>query len=733
MKFCAQRKTSHRGLLYTALSITLLLMSTFTAMAAGNELDKNGIAAMIPKDSVGFFMIDTPWWYQNVVAIKDADGKSILSDNPELKQFEEKYGISLEQDIMSWAGRVGICLLAINETEPVELDAPPLNDEEVAVDDEFGDEFNFDDEDEYDGYDGYDPYMMQRAINYDASLAVLLEVRDRATFLAKLPTLMQKLPTGEKALIWKEDFYAGIAVRRSEVDIAGMLRPLALAEVNGWLVFAVGDNALEKIIDTVNGKSPPFTDIPGMKDALAQLPEKSYTLFGFNDDADLQMSQIPSDLLSSMLGWSYYLNLFRMLSFYPSTQLAGMAGIAAYSETENGLQLSTTLLATSEASQKVFKRYQAMLKPPAGKVLKQLPAGTFAIMNFCNPGALLFEIKKSMLASLQDEDSRRDYEEIFAQIQPLQDIMSNITGEFAFAGAWSKENGAALLMLGEHDTAIKAADSNEKLKRTVTSYDVPVVNKQGMSVLQMPRYSDEESSLQPGWMIKNNLWLAISSNVSWLKKAGPVKLPQLPTTPKGANSTFVADLSFLTAFYDKQEKTGEMTKEKRTEIDAFQFQNIKLIGYSKISDDARSAYTVCQLNNWDWRHALSLLSVEIANLTKASSNARSAKTVSNLKQLALAGHIYIQENDETLPPFQQVWENIGVPEKVIMQPGTELPYLYNEKIAGKKLGAFNNPTDTVFFYEQQPSEDGHRYVAFLDGHVESVSEERWAELMKDEG
>ena len=51
--------------------------------------------------------------------------------------------------------------------------------------------------------------------NYDVSFAVLLEVRDHAMFLAKLPELMKKLPVDDKEITWKEDFYAGITVRRS--------------------------------------------------------------------------------------------------------------------------------------------------------------------------------------------------------------------------------------------------------------------------------------------------------------------------------------------------------------------------------------------------------------------------------------------------------------------------------------------------------------------------------------
>ena len=144
----------------------------------------------------------------------------------------------------------------------------------------------------------------------------------------------------------------------AEVDIEGMKRPIALAEVNGWLVFAVGDKSIEKIIDTVNGKNPSFIDIPGMKDTLVQLPENTFSLCGFNGDSDIQVSE------------------------FPTAQLAGMAGIISGSETDKGLQIASTSFANTDAAKKEFKRFQTMLKPPAGKVLAQLPADTFAVMTF---------------------------------------------------------------------------------------------------------------------------------------------------------------------------------------------------------------------------------------------------------------------------------------------------------------------------------------------------------------
>ena len=663
------------------------------AMAADNERDKTGIAAMIPKNSVGFFMLDTPWWYQNIINIKDARGKSILNDNKEFQLFEEKIGISLEKDIISWAGRAGVCLLSITEMEPTEIVMPPLAGD--GADEEKPEDFEAD--------------MMPMRPHRDVSFAVLLEVRDHALFLAKLPGLMQKMPAGKIEITWKEDFYAGITVRRSKVDFEGMMRPIALAEVNGWLVLAVGDKSMEKIIDTVTGKSPSFTDIPGMKDALAKSPEKSFTLCGFNGDSDVQVQR------------------------YHTAQMAGIAGVIAFSETEKGVQISSASLATTDTARKELKRYSELFKPPASKVLAQLPTDTFAVITFCNPGALLIETKKKILASSTDEHIRMRLEESFVRMQLLQDILNNITGEFAFAGTWSKDNGVGIEMVGEHASAIKVADTSKKLKAFLADFDIPITNKNGISI--MPQLSDEAYfPIQFAFMAKNTIWFAISSNVAWLKKAGPAKMLLMPAEAKGANVMAAADFSFLKGYLDDMEKAGVIRKEDRKGFDDFQLQKIQLICYSKINDDATSSHSICQINNWDWRNAIRLLLDENGIIAKARQKALQTQSTSNLKQLALAAWMLTQENEETLPTLQQLMEdNDGYIKRFLTQPGTELKYLYNEKIAGKSLGEINVVTNIVLFYEAEFSKTGFRLVAFLDGHVEAINEADWKELLKLNG
>ena len=110
-----------------------------------------------------------------------------------------------------------------------------------------------------------------------------------------------------------------------------------------------------------------------------------------------------------------------------------------------------------------------------------------------------------MLTSATDANMRKMYEEAFVQMQPLQDILNNITGEFAVAGSWSKENGFGILVAGEHASAIKVADTNKKLKSFLAVFEVPITNQNGISV--MPKITeDAEFPFQPAWMAKNTTW-----------------------------------------------------------------------------------------------------------------------------------------------------------------------------------------------------------------------------------
>jgi ribose transport system substrate-binding protein len=110
-------------------------------------------------------------------------------------------------------------------------------------------------------------------------------------------------------------------------------------------------------------------------------------------------------------------------------------------------------------------------------------------------------------------------------------------------------------------------------------------------------------------------------------------------------------------------------------------------------------------------------------------------SINNLKQMVLALMAYAQDNSETLPSEMgttALWSILRLSniDNIIHVPGTHTEYMSNANLAGRSLGdpTIKDPTRCVAFYEPTARADGKRGVAFLDGHVEMVSEAEWVTL-----
>ena len=81
------------------------------------------------------------------------------------------------------------------------------------------------------------------------------------------------------------------------------------------------------------------------------------------------------------------------------------------------------------------------------------------------------------------------------------------------------------------------------------------------------------------------------------------------------------------------------------------------------------------------------------------------------KHLALACHLYAQDNDDSIPPTTihliPYADNTYDPEDFVM-------------VATGKLTQIDNPNETALLQQKIPLADGSRAVAFVDGHVEIV-------------
>src|SRR5260221_13296758 len=97
--------------------------------------------------------------------------------------------------------------------------------------------------------------------------------------------------------------------------------------------------------------------------------------------------------------------------------------------------------------------------------------------------------------------------------------------------------------------------------------------------------------------------------------------------------------------------------------------------------------------------------------------------MSNLKRVALATLMYLQDYDERLPPMRSAaaTQTAIYPyvknRKVFVCPATSKPYVPNAAVGNKLLAKIPKPVTTMIWRDAKPHADGMWTVAYLDGHV----------------
>jgi hypothetical protein len=109
-------------------------------------------------------------------------------------------------------------------------------------------------------------------------------------------------------------------------------------------------------------------------------------------------------------------------------------------------------------------------------------------------------------------------------------------------------------------------------------------------------------------------------------------------------------------------------------------------------------------------------------------------SLSNLKNIALAVLMCIDDNNGVFPDLktpetarEKLTPYVGN-EKILINPITNQPYLFNATLAGINEASISEPGQMVLVYEDSPAPDGTRGVAFTDGHAKRVKEAEWLRL-----
>lgn len=131
-------------------------------------------------------------------------------------------------------------------------------------------------------------------------------------------------------------------------------------------------------------------------------------------------------------------------------------------------------------------------------------------------------------------------------------------------------------------------------------------------------------------------------------------------------------------------------------------------------------------------------------LAKARQQARQVTSLSNLKQLGLALHMYAADQKGALPSREQFPEAldpyVGDGRQLFYYPDRSdavagypdnIDYEYDPGLRGK-LAEIDNPSRTPLMWEKRSfAGDGSRAVLFVDGHVERLDRRSFRELMRE--
>jgi len=109
--------------------------------------------------------------------------------------------------------------------------------------------------------------------------------------------------------------------------------------------------------------------------------------------------------------------------------------------------------------------------------------------------------------------------------------------------------------------------------------------------------------------------------------------------------------------------------------------------------------------------------------------------MNNLRTISVAILIYTQDNNMCLPDCsspQALFAQINVPDSFTKNPRNGEFYQPNHYLSHKNIERLDSSQE-VILYEDTPWSDGRRFAAFLDGHIEYISVERWTEIRRRSG
>jgi len=192
--------------------------------------------------------------------------------------------------------------------------------------------------------------------------------------------------------------------------------------------------------------------------------------------------------------------------------------------------------------------------------------------------------------------------------------------------------------------------------------------------------------------------------------------------------------TFLIAYACSNEPLLKMMMDQEHHGNADPMESLKLTPETEVTLSLLSIRTMGNISDIKPFSLKDLASTNTI-VESARANAQQSTSLSQLRQIATATLMYIQDNNGNMPPadtfahFQQaVGVYLGNNEAIFHQPNTNAFYQVNTALNGHKEAHFTDPVNVVVVFEATPWPDGKRGVGFLDGHAKMVTDAQWQQL-----
>jgi len=503
------------------------------------------LLSLLPSSTVGVAEIDAPWWWR-----ASASARQRENVNGAILKFEKSQNISIERDILPWAGKMGGAVFL-----PTNASTEPNNE-------------------------------------------LFFEIRDLPSFtrtLARFQSATAKLRNPKvPGLKWSNHLYHSVEIytleRADKVPIESTI-------IRNW--FIIGDaNAVNQTIDAWTGRIPSLSKSAEWNAALSNIPEHQQLWGGINSGKLLDYVTRQQKSSSSLFAASG-----QMLKLKQAVYVFSFADIG------NGLRFDSASAPLSPELKHLTAVEHNAVTPVSAAQFKTIPNDATAAfiaggvgpswaqsvdqsMNILN--MLPTAAKGNSAASTLQPNIKKIFTTIF-------DLCKPFTQGGTMSVVANKHNGIGLVISGQTSTTAKAKAAAANIASVLKTNGVDAVQSNGAYFVQLPGVpskSDVPFDISPAFKANDNLVRLSTSKKLLDDPVGDTSFV-LPAEASGAPFIGVGNFDFQQLIPRTPAAVSVMNTLKISSADWWT--------YGKTAPDGSWSKETFVIENWDYHNGVKCL------------------------------------------------------------------------------------------------------------------------------